>query len=129
MSHGAFEEFACARKECGQVIVAHADVVRRWRETAESFFCPSGHSNYFPKGKAERERLAEKLALAERRVDGYMRLYESASAEARTCPWPTCRSHIYSSRYGLYSHMERMHGMPRLAEVRAAEDEQEARTA
>ena len=55
----------CARKGCYAIVTLHPDDEARLRRTHEEFFCPAGHSNYFP-GKTEEEKTIERL---ERRVE------------------------------------------------------------
>lgn len=50
----------CAREGCYAVITVHPQEERRLRQTHERFYCPAGHSNYFP-GKTEEEKTIERL--------------------------------------------------------------------
>jgi len=52
--------FACAERGCQSTIHLHHDVEARLRRTHETFYCPAGHSNYFP-GKTTEEKQIAKL--------------------------------------------------------------------
>lgn len=57
---------ACASQGCGHTIHLHHDLEERLRRTQETFYCPAGHSNYFP---AKKDDTAARLARAERQRD------------------------------------------------------------
>lgn len=71
----------------------HHDVEERVRRTHETFYCPAGHSNYFP-GKTEESVLRDKLRNAERLRDRWRELRDEAVEErdewklqAKSCPF------------------------------------------
>ena len=114
-----YTEVACA--QCRVAIVMTQASERHYRDTHKTFYCPNGHSNYFPgKTQAEKriEELEQELLRANRREDNAWDAYEEARAEGRQCQWPGCRDRVYASQYGLREHMRRAHGMPRDKEFR-----------
>jgi hypothetical protein len=78
---------------CGVVFGLTDSVDAARREDHKTFYCPNGHSQYFP-GKTEEEKLIEELRATlarERRQhsDYFHELIEDRDAErtlARTCP-------------------------------------------
>lgn len=81
---------ACAERGCQATIHLHHDVEARVRRTHETFYCPAGHSNYFP-GKTDHEK---KVASLEQRVARFRELREEALEErddwklrAKCCPF------------------------------------------
>lgn len=112
MSNGAFKEYGCASKGCSAVIVLHTDVVRKLRRTKETFFCPAGHSQWFP-GKTDEQK---KIDALEQQVDSLKAALDrrwSAWTENLTCPTDWCPQHgyVYSSIDQLLRHLERKHAM------------------
>lgn len=81
--------FTCAERGCQSTIHLHHDVEAKLRRSHETFYCPAGHSNYFP-GKTDEEK---KLKAAEDRVERFRELWHEAidqrddwKMQARTCP-------------------------------------------
>lgn len=64
LKHNTIE---CASKGCFAVITMHPQEEDRLRRTHETFYCPAGHSNYFP-GKTKQEKRIEEL---EARVESH----------------------------------------------------------
>lgn len=52
---------ACARNACAAVITVHPGEEDRLRRSGETFYCPAGHSNFFPVGKTDEQKTIEKL--------------------------------------------------------------------
>jgi hypothetical protein len=107
---------SCATEGCFAVITVHPIEEARLRRTRESFYCPAGHSNYFP-GKTEEQKRIEQL---ERSL---VRMQDRASAmtgnvwdlldHAKRCPFDCgwrARRHTKSSlsAYHLGQLMERI---------------------
>lgn len=113
-------EVQCPTAGCGHSPFPVAETFHeRAQRTHEVFHCPAGHELLFP-GESEVEKL-EKEVRRLTQVLGWTRETRDDMADlARQCPWPTCRGHVYFDRSGMYRHMERAHGMPRLAEVKEA---------
>lgn len=87
---GECRAFVCATRGCQATIHLHHDVEERLRRTHETFYCPAGHSNYFP-GKTNEEK---RIAQLERRAEQWQERYEEALEErddwkllAKTCPF------------------------------------------
>lgn len=93
---------SCAREGCYAVITLHPNDERRLRDTHETFYCPAGHTNFFP-GKTETEkkidRLEHQLEMWQKREDrawGHFQvLHQALSRGAQVCPlgcgWRTTR--------------------------------------
>lgn len=132
MSHGAFEEIACYRNGCGQIIVAHTDVLSRWRRTGETFHCPGGHAQCFNGGKtADQKRIVALEAEVERlrgRMEWWREREEETRRELHRCRWTGCTYQADTAdRYdfrALWSHMRAAHGMPSLAALQAQSDDE-----
>src|SRR5262245_50137492 len=96
---------------CGTAICLGEAQERDLRRSHQSFFCPMGHSNYYP-GKTEDQRRIEQL---EARVDRFRELWETTRAALGHCPWPECRwrSHAHQSRVTRYiwRHMLKAHSI------------------
>lgn len=82
--------YACANKGCQSVIHLHHDVEEKLRRTHETFYCPAGHSNYFP-GATDEEK---KITALERLRDRFRELWHEAVDEredwkllAKCCPF------------------------------------------
>lgn len=101
-------EGACATMGCHGRVCLNEDVERRARRTHETFYCSAGHPNYFAK-KTDQEVRIEQL---ERQRDHFQETMREWMDEARRCPWPGCRRHVYSHRGAMIDHMQRVHGMP-----------------
>jgi hypothetical protein len=85
MSAWAHVEVTCAN--CGAAIALHRDHEAHLRRTHESFYCPAGHSNYFPgKSKAEKEieRLNRQLQTDERMLADWRDRWEKASWDRKS---------------------------------------------
>lgn len=106
-------EWDCATPGCGNVICLTPAMERRLRESHDTFVCPLGHKQSF-RGKSDDEKRIDEL---ERDVRWWRATYNEMRCTARTCPWPTCRTYVYSSREVLYAHMRREHGMPLVRDV------------
>lgn len=52
------ERLTCA--DCGMVFAFPAQLITKRRRDHQNFYCPSGHSNYFP-GKSDLEQLQQQL--------------------------------------------------------------------
>lgn len=68
----------CARKGCYAIITLHPDDERRLRRTHEEFWCPAGHSNYFPDKTAEEEEIERLERRAEHNEEWAIREQETA---------------------------------------------------
>jgi hypothetical protein len=44
-----WETITCAMRGCGSTFALQQTVISRLRQTSENFYCPKGHSNYFPR--------------------------------------------------------------------------------
>lgn len=89
---------ACASKGCHATITVHEQEEARLRRTGESFFCPAGHSNYFPRGKSEKDKRIEQLegwvetlqeTISSRNED-IGRYRDALLHDAQTCPFADC---------------------------------------
>lgn len=49
---------------CGTPFAVASDLLKKFRRTHETFYCPLGHNNYFPQA-SEEEKLKKQLQLAE----------------------------------------------------------------
>ena len=58
----------CNCAECGVSFAFPAALAKRREEDHKSFFCPNGHSNYYPQ-KSEAEILLERLRTKERELE------------------------------------------------------------
>jgi hypothetical protein len=88
--------------------------------THEFWHCPAGHSQHFVGETDQQKRHRLEVERLNQQIANWRRHAEALEALGRTCPWPTCREYVYSSRDSLYEHMRRTHGMPTLALVREA---------
>lgn len=110
-------ESSCCKPGChGRVCLAGA-VYRRALETKETFYCSAGHAQCFT-GKSEKDLEIERLRESSRRL---LSRVETLARELGECPWPGCES-VLADRRCLKRHLQRVHGMPTLAEVRAEEE-------
>ena len=115
--------FECARTGCAAIICLTAETEAARREDHRTFFCPNGHTNYFPNATATERRIKElerqnellKRQLRTEELWGLEQLEES-----KKCQWPGCRQHSYPDVAGLRRHMRRVHGMPTDKEWEAA---------
>ena len=110
-------EIQCCVAGCGHSPFPMAEsFYERARRTHEFWHCPAGHAQHFT-GESEEERLSREVKTLRRQLATVRELYERADALARKCPWPGCRSYVYSSRDSMYDHLRRTHGMPVVAEI------------
>lgn len=89
--------FACAEKGCQATIHLHHDIETRLLRTHETFYCPAGHSNYFPGKTTEEKRIEElthKQEILERRWQDWRDRWEQVADErdewrliASSCPF------------------------------------------
>ena len=112
-------EITCCQSGCGySPFPMEEGFYLRARRTHEFWTCPAGHRQHFA-GESDHEREMRLLKEGHARE---VRLLEGDAAHWRSmalmCPWPTCREFEYANRDGVYQHMVRVHGMPRLADVR-----------
>lgn len=80
----------CAKQGCFAVITLHPQEERRLRDTHESFYCPAGHSNYFPgltKEERELRDLRWKVAYLERRRGDALDAVMAATRALGVCPF------------------------------------------
>lgn len=121
-------KIVCAEPACGNVMCLDDAVEQRLRETHAHFYCPMGHSNYFP-GKTEDEKKIESLERTighlKNRVEYRDDIIERMQVAAGRCPWPGCEFHTehVTWNYGwdlrpLAAHLRASHGMPTVASVR-----------
>lgn len=110
-------EGVCARQGCHARICLSAEANERARRTHESFYCTSGHRNYFS-DKTEHEKKIDQLRKRLESVE-YMRDYWHRKHDelARACPWTLC-GFVGSDPKGMRQHMRKAHGMPTLGFVR-----------
>jgi hypothetical protein len=116
MSLCNYREFTCATKGCGAIIVMRSDQESRLRQTHGTFYCPNGHSQWFPGKTEEEKRIAELEQQLERQRERTREAWEYASdvrREGLVCQWPGCRQHSYSDTHALRRHMRKAHGMPK----------------
>lgn len=83
---GRLSAIECAA--CGIMFGVPEDMVRRRREDHKSFFCPNGHSSYFPQDN-EAERLKKQLerteaCLASAREDARIQRANRQAAQRQT---------------------------------------------
>jgi hypothetical protein len=57
----------CCHEKCGVPFGMPENWINSFKKTHNEFYCPAGHSNYFP-GKSKEERLADDLAEAQRKL-------------------------------------------------------------
>lgn len=107
---------ACCHKGCGALVCFPPEVHARLRRTHEWWLCPFGHWQHFT-GPTEEQRRIKAL---ERMNEGLNHLCRTLRADAARCPWPACGRQL-AHRDGLVRHLQRVHGMPTLAAVRAEE--------
>lgn len=81
---------ACAERGCQATIHLHRDIERRVRKSHETFYCPAGHSNYFP-GKTDEEK---RVARLEGTVARFQEIFQGALEDrddwklrAKCCPF------------------------------------------
>lgn len=104
--------------ECGVTICLGTGQLHSLRATGETFFCPSGHRNYFPDGCEHQQELKEEIERLRTMVWRVSNMADEFYAETKQCPWPGCRDrYTYATRGTMYAHMRRVHDMPALAEV------------
>ena len=128
--------FACATRGCQATIHLHHDIEERLRRTHETFYCPAGHSNYFPGKTSEQKRLAELEALAarlERQRDMWRDNAEDATEQreewklmAKSCPFECGYRVLRKSKpeniaYTLAMHLVEAHGAVIPAEERVTQ--------
>ena len=103
----------CSRKGCGHspfpISVAF---LKRARRTHETFYCPAGHSQWYP-GESDIERLELKLKKAESSAAWFK---AQADRNTQKCPWVQCYF-MGKTVDGLGTHLRAAHGMPTQAEV------------
>lgn len=68
----ALDELKCA--QCSVVFGVQRETLKHLRQSSQSFYCTFGHSNYYPQGESEQDRLRRerdrlKQQLAERDDD------------------------------------------------------------
>lgn len=119
------KQIACAYDGCAHTIHMHHDVERRYRRTHESFFCPAGHSQFFP-GKTDEEKRIEQLQgridSLTRSLDRWQDIWnetqdklEDARLDLKTCPFE-CGFRVHrkratrSVRFALVEHLITAHG-------------------
>jgi hypothetical protein len=124
----------CATAGCGHSpFPISTSFIERAQRTHETFYCPAGHSNYFPqKSDTENEKLSERV----RHLEGQLRGLEELRAQvtqlqdlrtraSRLCPWPGCEFVASAGnewdRRALRAHMRGAHGVPSMAEVEEAQ--------
>lgn len=89
---------ACATPKCHATITVHVQEEERLRRTGETFYCPAGHSNFFPRGKSKKDERIEQLErqLSSARIDAASwrdtstRYREALLHDAQTCPFESC---------------------------------------
>lgn len=85
MSYPELEYLACPSANCGGQWLPAAKL-QQLRESHETFFCPSGHSQWFV-GKTEKEKRIEALEAQVRNLtrerDYYKRWWEELKAQSR----------------------------------------------
>lgn len=115
--------FECARVGCAAIICLTPETEAARREDHKTFFCPNGHTNYFPQATATERRIRE-LEEANARLRKYVQdeevWWQGRQSELLQCQWPGCRAHSYPDQSGLRRHMRRVHGMPTDKEWEAA---------
>lgn len=82
--------FACASKGCQATIHLHHDIEERLRRTHETFYCPAGHSNYFPAATAKEKKISNLERLVESWRERWREVCEEREdwkLQARTCPF------------------------------------------
>lgn len=117
--------FECARTGCAAIICLTAETEAARREDHRTFFCPNGHTNYFPNATATERRikeLEEQNARLRREAINEERWWQEVKSDLLQCQWPGCRMHSYPDVTGLRRHMRRVHGMPTDKEWEAALD-------
>jgi hypothetical protein len=126
--------FTCASKGCQGTIHLHHDVEAKLRRTHETFYCPAGHSNYFP-GKTDEQKRIDSL---ERTRDRFRDLWEDALDErdewklrAKSCPFDCGYRVLRKSKpeniqYALAMHLVDEHGAGFPAEVLARAEARDA---
>lgn len=116
----------CAREKCYAVITVHEQEEDRLRKTGETFFCPAGHSNYFPKTPSAEER---ELRGVRSKLSQMRNVAWAFFVGVKTCPlgcgyqsrrfiqgdidqWRGYDVHRYLDRVGgdMAQHLQREHG-------------------
>ena len=73
MSCPGFEKTTCSK--CGAQSLLPAERIRKLRQSHATFYCPNGHSQYFPGKTAEEKRIEqlEREVAALKRTNDYLR--------------------------------------------------------
>lgn len=83
--------YACAKRGCGHTIHLHHDLEERLRRTGERFYCPAGHSQFFPTKKDDRDqriaRLEHQVANWRERLQEVYEEREEWKLRAKACPF------------------------------------------
>lgn len=115
-------EMQCCVAGCGHSPFPMASqFYERARRTHEFWTCPAGHRQHFTGESEEEERHRKELASKDRIIANWRDRWQESFDLSRTCPWPTCRSFVYSTRDSMYEHMRRAHAMPTVTAVNEEE--------
>jgi chromosome segregation ATPase len=76
----ALEHITCAN--CGMVFTFDGDLLEKRRRDHQTFYCPSGHHNYFP-GESDLEQLERKLKEAQLEIKRAEYRAQSAQLERK----------------------------------------------
>lgn len=108
------ETLCCS--ECGIQWCAPVAWVQNRREDHKGFYCPNGHSQYFP-GKTAQER---RIAQLERELRIARDEIATLLDEWACCPFSNCpgSGHTYASRETWERHLRMKHGV-RFTDLRA----------
>lgn len=77
----SFETLTCPNKDCGITFAVPEHFAKSLRRSKKSFFCPQGHSQWFP-GPSEEDKLRERLRWAEENAKRHSELREHAERSA-----------------------------------------------
>lgn len=84
---------------CGIIYYLHQDYEIRMRETKRTFYCPNGHSIWYP-AKTEAEELQEQVQNLRNSLQHEMECCERITAEAE---------HLRHSRNGMKGKLKQLH--------------------
>ena len=129
------ELLQCPTAGCGHSpFPVSTSFIVRARRTHETFYCPSGHGQWFP-AKSDEQLLKERVRVLEGQLlwleqlrDQVRMLEDLRKRASRLCPWPGCEFVASAGnewdRRALRAHMRSAHGMPSMAEVEEAQQAQ-----
>lgn len=114
-----YGKVAICCSECGCSFSVPEALYNGLKETHSTFYCPGGHSQWFPSSKVkiedtshlEKAALEEQLKVAQYSLDIAKRRLKRANKTYRCCV-AGCK-HVSGHKAGLTSHLEKAHGFSR----------------